>query len=134
MQDSQTKEKLIGDVANIVNSGKGLLFSVVENTEESGGETKVIKIPAFAIRYNDKVHAFLNRCGHIAVTLDFQPGNFFSEEGDTLVCATHGANYAPDTGKCLGGPCFGVGLEPLNTRVEDGKLYLNEESFSLVCE
>ncbi len=119
---------LIGDVSNLENGGKALLFSVNETTPE--GDTLVV--PSFAIRYEDSFYAFKNRCGHIAVTLDFQPGDFFTEEGDALVCATHGATYAPDTGKCMGGPCFGVGLEPLTTKVNDGQLYLCDDSVSLV--
>ena len=36
----------------------------------------------------------------------------------TLVCATHGAIYEPDTGRCIGGPCVGDRLERLDVRRE----------------
>ena len=49
----------------------------------------------------------LNRCGHIPVELDWQPGEFFDHSGLYLICATHGALYAPETGHCLGGRCNG---------------------------
>lgn len=63
--------------------------------------------PAFAVRYEGRVRAFLNRCAHRGVELDWEPGVFFSADGRALLCATHGARYHPATGACLGGPCGG---------------------------
>jgi len=68
-----------------------------------GGET----CRAFAIRFEGQPHAFLNRCSHVAMELDFQPDRFFDDTGQWLLCATHGAVYQPDTGECVGGPCRG---------------------------
>ena len=48
------------------------------------------------------------------------------------MCATHGAEYAPDTGACLGGPCFGVGLEPLEIELRDDLMYLTSDEFSVI--
>jgi nitrite reductase/ring-hydroxylating ferredoxin subunit len=62
---------------------------------------------AFAIRFEGRPHAFLNRCTHVAMEMDFQPNRFFDDTGQWLLCATHGAVYAPDTGDCVGGPCRG---------------------------
>ena len=62
---------------------------------------------AFAVRFEGQVHAYLNRCSHIAMEMDFQPDRFFDPDGRWLLCATHGATYAPDTGDCVGGPCQG---------------------------
>lgn len=62
---------------------------------------------AFAIRFEGRVHAYLNRCSHVAMEMDYQPGRFFDDSGRWLLCATHGAAYAPDSGACAGGPCRG---------------------------
>jgi nitrite reductase/ring-hydroxylating ferredoxin subunit len=62
---------------------------------------------AFAIRYQGKPHAFLNRCTHVAMEMDWQPNRFFDDTGRWLLCGTHGAVYQPDTGACAGGPCRG---------------------------
>jgi hypothetical protein len=62
---------------------------------------------AFAIRFEWQVHAFLNRCTHVAMEMDYQPDRFFDDSGQWLLCATHGATYRPDTGECVGGPCRG---------------------------
>lgn len=62
---------------------------------------------AFAVRYAGKVHAYLNRCSHVPMEMDYQPDRFFDSTGQWLMCATHGAMYEPTTGACQGGPCRG---------------------------
>lgn len=62
---------------------------------------------AFAIRYRGQVHAYLNRCAHVAMEMDWLPNRFFDDTGQWLQCSTHGAVYRPDTGECVGGPCRG---------------------------
>ncbi len=124
-QATKKMPTFIGSLEGLEEGGKGLRFDV-----QKKGEDEVI--PAFAIRYDYQLFAYLNRCGHIAIPLDYMPGNFFSDDGQTLVCSTHGAEYAPDTGACLGGPCFGVGLEALEVTEEQGQLYLNNSEYEVV--
>lgn len=62
---------------------------------------------AFVIRFNGQAHAYLNRCTHVAMELDWQPNRIFDASGQWLLCASHGAAYAPDSGECAGGPCRG---------------------------
>ena len=62
---------------------------------------------AFAVRYQGHVVAYLNRCSHVPMEMDYQPDRFFDITGHRLICATHGAMYEPRTGVCLGGPCRG---------------------------
>ena len=80
------------------NGGRAVSFDVVY-----GGQT----CRAFAVRYQGQAHAYLNRCAHVAMEMDWQPDRFFDDTGRWLLCATHGATYAPDTGACSGGPCRG---------------------------
>ena len=60
---------------------------------------------AFALRFEGQAHAYLNRCAHVAMEMDFQPNRFFDTTGRWLICATHGALYQPATGRCMSGPC-----------------------------
>jgi nitrite reductase/ring-hydroxylating ferredoxin subunit len=78
--------------------GRAVSFDLVY-----GGQT----CRAFAIRFEGRVHAYLNRCTHVAMELDWQPDRFFDDSGRWLLCASHGASYRPDTGACAGGPCRG---------------------------
>ena len=84
--------------ADLVERGVAVPFDVLY-----GGEV----CRAFAIRYRGTPHAYLNRCTHVAMEMDYQPNRFFDDTGQWLLCATHGAAYLPDTGQCAGGPCRG---------------------------
>lgn len=77
--------------------------------------------PGFVVRHRGRLYAYLNRCPHNGSTLDWVPGQFFSEDGENLVCQTHGALFAPDSGNCLYGPCPGA-LSALPLREEGGSL------------
>ena len=116
--------KLIGSAEGLEEGGKGFRFDI----KDKQGEV----VPAFVIKYDYQFFAYKNKCGHIAIQLDYMPGEFFNDDGQTLMCATHGAEYAPDTGACLGGPCYGVGLEKLDITEQEGQLFLKSDQFEVV--
>ncbi|EXI86273.1 MAG: Rieske [2Fe-2S] domain protein [Candidatus Accumulibacter regalis] len=107
-------ERLICRSVDLIDAGPGVRFTVsVQGVEE----------PAFAVRFRGRVAAYLNRCGHVAVELDWQPSEFFDDSKLYLICATHGALYAPQDGRCLGGRCNGRGLTPLPIEERNGAIY-----------
>jgi nitrite reductase/ring-hydroxylating ferredoxin subunit len=73
----------------------------------------------FFVRYDGVAYGYLNRCAHVPMELDWNEGQFFESSGLYLMCATHGAIYAPDTGKCVGGPCRGGRLRPVHVDERD---------------
>ena len=77
---------------------------------------------AFAVRFKGRPHAYLNRCTHVAMELDWQPNRIFDDTGQWLLCASHGAAYLPDTGQCAGGRCHG-GLVKIELSEESGVVY-----------
>jgi len=85
-------------VADLVNGGDAVAFDVVY----AGQACR-----AFAVLFKGQPYAYLNRCTHVPMEMDYQPGRFFDDTGQWLLCATHGAAYRPDTGACAGGPCRG---------------------------
>jgi nitrite reductase/ring-hydroxylating ferredoxin subunit len=111
------RERLICASDELVDGGAGVRFDV---------EADAASIPAFVVRHHGRVHAYLNRCGHIPVELDWQHGQFFDMAGIYLICATHGALYEPATGHCVGGRCNGRGLVPLAVAEHGGSVYLLE--------
>jgi len=111
--------RLICGSEQLEEGGLGVRFDV----EHAGN-----KIPAFAVRFDGLCRAYLNRCAHVPVELDFQEGEFFDDSGLYLVCSTHGALYAPESGACMGGPCNGRGLTPLKLVELEGQVYLKEEN------
>lgn len=106
--------RLICPSSALVDSGQGVRFEV-----EYFGETA----PAFAVRYRGRVQAYLNRCGHVAMELDWQEGVFFDSDGRDLLCSTHGATYEASSGRCLGGPCNGTPLVKLRVEERNGNVY-----------
>lgn len=106
------RERLICASADLANGGDGVRFAVTDSLDS-----------AFAVRFYDRVHAYTNRCAHQSVELDWIPGKFFDESGLYLICATHGAMYEPESGRCVMGPCKGVSLEKLHVVERDGCVY-----------
>jgi nitrite reductase/ring-hydroxylating ferredoxin subunit len=77
---------------------------------------------AFAVRYQGQVYAYLNRCSHVPMEMDYQPNEFFDSTGHWLMCATHGAMYAPQSGHCRMGPCRG-GLIKIEVSEAEGMVH-----------
>ncbi|WP_369056732.1 Rieske (2Fe-2S) protein [Burkholderia gladioli] len=73
----------------------------------------------FFVRYEGRAYGYLKRCAHVPMELDWNEGQFFESSGLYLMCATHGAIYAPDTGKCVGGPCRGARLRAVEVDERD---------------
>ena len=73
-----------------------------------------------AVRRGDAVHAYVNSCPHVGTPLDMWPGRFLTKDGKYILCATHGALFEIEDGKCVAGPCVGQGLTPVETRLRDG--------------
>lgn len=80
------------------------------------------KTPAFAVRYQGAVHAFLNRCAHVPAEMDWQAGQFWDADKRFLVCSIHGALYQPTTGLCVSGPCRGGRLQSIRITEQDGQV------------
>ena len=109
---------MICEASALAEGGDGVRF----DWSPAGGEGK-----AFAVRHDGEVRAFVNRCPHLGVELDWQPGRFFEESGLYLVCSTHGAIFEPDTGRCIAGPCRGARLEAIAVREREGRILVQDE-------
>jgi nitrite reductase/ring-hydroxylating ferredoxin subunit len=93
------------------------------------GETKKFllqcdgeEIEAFLLNYGGEYHAYVNRCRHVPMSLDWVENRFFTEDGRFVQCATHGAYYRPESGECVAGPPCGKTLVRVPLRVEDGTI------------
>ena len=99
--------------SELVDRGEAVPFDVVYCGRTSCG---------FAIRFEGRVHAYLNQCAHVPMEMDYQPNRFFDSTGQWLMCATHGAMYRPETGVCSSGPCRG-GLIKIVITEQDGVVH-----------
>jgi nitrite reductase/ring-hydroxylating ferredoxin subunit len=106
--------RLICASADLAEKGKGVRFEVA--TPDGNAQ-------AFVVRYGGRVYAYLNRCAHIGIELDWNAGEFFDESGLYLICTTHGATYLPESGACVAGPCRGARLHRLDVCERDGAVF-----------
>ena len=106
----------IADSGSLEEGGLGVRFTVPSATGE--------RVPAFVVRFDGAARAYLNRCAHVPVELDWQEGRFFDDSGLYLICATHGAMYNAEDGRCAGGPCRGKGLTSLRTHESGGVVWV----------
>jgi len=110
----------ICDSESLDEGGKGIRFPVTV-----GGDD----LTAFVVRYGQEPRAYLNRCAHLPMELDWTEGEFFESSGLYLMCATHGALYEPETGQCAGGPCRGGRLHAINIIERDKKIFWEPDDY-----
>lgn len=95
-------------------AGKAVVFDVLQY----GAPAR-----AFALRFGGRVVCYLNRCLHVPVELDWQPGEFLDADRRWILCSIHGAAYEPTDGRCVGGPCARGRLTALRVEERDGRVY-----------
>ena len=98
----------------LLEKGRAVVFDVLHFREPAR---------AFALRFDGRVVAYLNRCVHVPTELDWQPGEFLDADREFIICSIHGAHYEPRSGRCAGGPCGGGRLVPIETEERDGEVY-----------
>lgn len=110
--------RVICGSGDLVEAGAGARF----DWKPAGGAGK-----AFAVRHGGVALAYVNRCPHLGVELDWLPGEFFEESGLYLICSTHGAIFEPSTGLCVAGPCRGSRLEPITLEEREGTIFVQDD-------
>jgi nitrite reductase/ring-hydroxylating ferredoxin subunit len=113
-------EVFICDASEVAEGGRGVRFPVMAYGDAATG---------FVVRYDGKPYAYLNRCAHVPIELDWFEGEFFESSGLYLMCSTHGAIYVPESGLCAGGPCKGGKLRPIAVREVDNKIYWQPDEY-----
>ena len=69
-----------------------------------------------AVRRDGQVHAYINRCPHRGIALEWRPDDFLDDSRSLIRCATHGALFLIESGECVAGPCAGQSLTALKCR------------------
>ena len=108
-QDTPIVIAQVGDLAP--GSTKKFLLSV------DGRETE-----CFLVNYEGQLFAYVNRCRHVPMTMDWIDNQFLTEDGRYILCATHGAAYEPDSGECVFGPPCGKSLDRVPLTIENNQV------------
>jgi nitrite reductase/ring-hydroxylating ferredoxin subunit len=94
--------------------GRAVVFKVRQFQRE---------LSAFVLRVDGRVVGYLNRCSHVPVEMDWQPGEFWDSGREVIICAIHGATYSAQSGRCVGGPCGRGKLTPVPVQEWAGQVY-----------
>jgi nitrite reductase/ring-hydroxylating ferredoxin subunit len=81
-----------------------------------------LPVEGFVVNVKGTLHAWVNRCRHVPMTMDWVDNRFLDEAREYIVCGTHGATYRPDTGECVGGPALGRALIRVPLRIDAGRV------------
>ena len=108
------------DAAALIDGGKGVRFPVMAGGYATTG---------FVVRFKGRVFGYLNRCAHVPIELDWAEGEFFESSGLFLMCSTHGAIYAPESGRCEGGPCRGGRLRQIAVSEVDSQVFWRPDEY-----
>lgn len=73
----------------------------------------------FALKKDNKIFAYENRCPHLNIELEWNENEFLDTEKRFIICSTHGALFKIEDGFCVSGPCEGQSLNPIKTIIEN---------------
>ena len=99
--------------ADLVERGNAVVFDVLQYRQPAR---------AFALRFEGKVVAYLNRCLHVPTEMDWREGEFLDGDREFIICSVHGASYDTLTGHCVGGPCGRGRLTVIEVDEVDGQV------------
>ncbi len=78
----------------------------------------------FAVKKEDSVYLYHNRCPHLGLELNWVEDQFLDLNGALIQCATHCALFVIEDGKCVAGPCLAQALEPIPFEIFDQQILL----------
>jgi nitrite reductase/ring-hydroxylating ferredoxin subunit len=107
-------------------------YIVAKTSDLQPGESLKFLMPirgtdeeCFLINFEGEFHAYVNRCRHVPMAMDWVDNQFFAEEGRYLMCQTHNAYYEPASGECIAGPFETCGklLYRVPLEIVEGTIY-----------
>ncbi len=104
----------VGHVSAVEEKSTALVFETNDQNRRTG----------FVIKFNGEFYAYLNACPHTGSELDWDIGEFFNADGESLICATHGAIFDPASGICTSGPCVNQRLISLPLKLEGDEIFV----------
>jgi nitrite reductase/ring-hydroxylating ferredoxin subunit len=96
--------------------GQFVEFTLAQAKTSTPRSTDTLPLTGFVFLDGATPRAYLNRCPHMGVELNWKPGCFMDVDNLFLQCSTHGALFKPQDGECIAGPCQGDALTELDLR------------------
>jgi nitrite reductase/ring-hydroxylating ferredoxin subunit len=83
----------------------------------------------FVVRSGGALRAWRNACPHVdGAPMAWRKDAYVNADGSRIVCHAHGAEFLPDSGTCVQGPCIGKRLTAVPIVIDArGDLLVTEE-------
>ena len=105
----------------------GIGLGPLETIADGSARNFVIQMRAgrfhgFVVRRGEQVHGYVDRCPHMGLPLAQELDAYLTPRGDRIACSWHGAIFALEDGRGLGGACAGQALTPWPVTLRDGMI------------
>lgn len=81
----------------------------------------------FAVKKDDQIYLYWNRCPHLGTPLEWLENQFLDADGALIQCSTHGALFQIEDGHCLAGPCRGKYLQKIPFSIENDQILVDAQ-------
>ncbi len=106
------------------------VLNIDELAEGTAKGLEVNNLYFFAVKKDDQVYLYWNRCPHLGTPLEWEEDRFLDADGALIQCSTHGALFQIEDGLCLLGPCRGKSLQPIPHHLDNGLIMVDEKLFA----
>ena len=102
------------------------LLAVDDIEEGTSKGLEVNNLYLFAVKKDDRIALYFNRCPHLGTPLEWEEDRFLDADGALIQCSTHGALFQIEDGHCLAGPCKGKYLQAVPFIIDNGMIMVEE--------
>ena len=109
------------------------MISLIATDDIEEGTSKGIDIDnyyMFAVKKDDQIHLYWNRCPHLGTPLEWEEDRFLDADGALIQCSTHGALFRIEDGHCMAGPCKGMHLQKIAFIIDSGMIMVSEDQLA----
>ncbi|MFT7015997.1 MAG: nitrite reductase/ring-hydroxylating ferredoxin subunit [Pseudohongiellaceae bacterium] len=106
------------------------MIKVLDSSELEEGKSVGIEVNnqhLFAVRKDDQLFLYWNRCPHLGTPLEWEENRFLDSDAALIQCSTHGALFQIEDGHCLVGPCKGKYLQPVAFTLDSDAMMVEEK-------
>lgn len=109
------------------------MIAILNRDDIEEGTSKGIEAAGtflFAVKKDDQIYLYRNRCPHLGTPLEWQEDRFLDADGALIQCSTHGALFQIEDGHCLQGPCKGKFLQAIPFIEDKGVIMVDESKIA----
>ena len=102
------------------------ILAVDDIEEGTSRGLEVNNLYLFAVKKDDQITLYFNRCPHLGTPLEWEEDRFLDADGALIQCSTHGALFRIEDGRCLAGPCKGKYLQTVPFIIDKGIIMVED--------